>query len=130
MKKKIIYVCVLIINLIFGFIVGKFSSKKDMNELKYELKTAIDKMTDIEKQNEKFSTLVEEQEKIINSLKNENEISAKYIQSIKELNHSTKEKLDQLESSKESIYNSLNQLRENNKILLEHFNSTISVIGE
>ena len=104
MKKKIIYSCVVVVALIIGIIIGKFSSKKDVTELKYELKTAMDKMADIEKQNEKFSALVEEQEKIINSLKDENETSAKHIQSIKETNHSTKEKLEQLESSKESIH--------------------------
>ena len=130
MKKKIIYSCIVVVALIVGIIIGKFSSKKDVTELKYELKTAMDKMADIEKQNEKFSALVEEQEKIINSLKDENETSAKHIQSIKETNHSTKEKLEQLESSKESIHDSLNQLRENNKILLEHYQSTTSIMEE
>lgn len=130
MKKKIIYSCVVIIALIIGIIIGKFSSKKDVTELKYELKIANDKMIEIEKQNEKFTVLIEEQEKIINSLKNENEISAKYIQSIKEVNYSTKEKLEKLDSSKNSVHDSLNKLKENNKILLEHFNSTTSIMEE
>lgn len=130
MKKKIIYSCVVIMALIIGIIIGKFSSKKDVTELKYELKIANDKMIEIEKQNEKFTVLIEEQEKIINSLKNENEISAKYIQSIKEVNYSTKEKLEKLDSSKNSVHDSLNKLKENNKILLEHFNSTTSIMEE
>lgn len=130
MKKKIIYSCIVIIALIIGIIIGKFSSKKDVTELKYELKIVNDKMIEIEKQNEKFTVLIEEQEKIINSLKNENEISAKYIQSIKEVNYSTKEKLEKLDSSKNSVHDSLNKLKENNKILLEHFNSTTSIMEE
>lgn len=130
MKKKIIYSCVVIMALIIGIIIGKFSSKKDVTELKYELKIANNKMIEIEKQNEKFTVLIEEQEKIINSLKNENEISAKYIQSIKEVNYSTKEKLEKLDSSKNSVHDSLNKLKENNKILLEHFNSTTSIMEE
>ena len=130
MKKKIIYSCVVIMALIIGIIIGKFSSKKDVTELKYELKIANNKMIEIEKQNEKFTVLIEEQEKIINSLKNENEISAKYIQSIKEVNYSTNEKLEKLDSSKNSVHDSLNKLKENNKILLEHFNSTTSIMEE
>lgn len=130
MKKKIIYSCIVVVALIIGIIIGKFSSKKDVTELKYELKTATDKMLEVEKQNEKFTVLIEEQEKIINSLKNENEISTKYIQSIKDVNYSTKEKLEKLDSSKNSVHDSLNKLKENNKILLEHFNSTTSIMEE
>ena len=130
MKKKIIYISIFIISILLAFLFGKFSSKKDTSQLQNDLKTATDKLTNIEKRNEELIQLTEKQENIINNLEVENQNSTKNIQSIKEINLLTAEKLNKLESSAESAINSLNKLKENNQILREYYNSITSVVEE
>jgi DNA repair exonuclease SbcCD ATPase subunit len=130
MKKKIIYISIFIISILLAFLFGKLSSKKDTSQLQNDLKTATDKLTDIEKRNEELIQLTEKQESIINNLEVENQNSTKNIQSIKEINSSTAEKLNKFESSAESTINSLNKLKENNQILREYYNSITSVVEE
>ena len=130
MKKKIIYISIFIISILLAFLFGKLSSKKDTSQLQNDLKTATDKLTDIEKRNEELIQLTEKQESIINNLEIENQNSTKNIQSIKEINSSTAEKLNKFESSAESTINSLNKLKENNQILREYYNSITSVVEE
>ena len=130
MKKKIIYISIFIISILLAFLFGKLSFKKDTSQLQNDLKTATDKLTDIEKRNKELIQLTEKQESIINNLEIENQNSAKNIQSIKEINSLTAEKLNKLESSAESAINSLNKLKENNQILREYYNSIISIMEE
>lgn len=130
MKKKIIYISIFIISILFAFLFGKFSSKKDVSQLQNDLKTATDKLTEMEKRNEELIRLTDKQELIINNLDVENKNSAKHIELIKEINSSTKKKLNELESSSDSAMTSLNKLKENNKILKEYFNSIVSVTEE
>ena len=130
MKKKIIYISIFIISILLAFLFGKLSSKKDTSQLQNDLKTATDKLIDIEKRNEELTQLTEKQESIINNLEVENQNSAKNIQSIKEINSSTAEKLNKFESSAESTINSLNKLKENNQILREYYNSITSIVEE
>lgn len=130
MKNKIIYISIFIISILLAFLFGKLGSKKDTSQLQNDLKTATDKLTDIEKRNEELTQLTEKQESIINNLEIENQNSTKNIQSIKEINSSTAEKLNKLESSAESAINSLNKLKENNQILREYYNSIISIMEE
>ena len=113
--------------MILAFLFGRFSSKKNISQLQNDLKTTNDKLTNIEKRNEKLIQLNEEQKIIINELDLENQNSAKCIESIKKINSSTKEKLNNIESSNNSAMNSINKLKENNKILREYFNSVSSI---
>ena len=128
MKNKIIYISITFI--IISFFVGKFDSKKDISQLQNDLKIANDKLSDVEKRNEKLIQLNEEQKVIINELSLENQNSTKHIESIKEISSSTKEKLNNLESSADSAMSSINKLKENNKILKEYFNSILCVMEE
>lgn len=128
MKKKIIYISMTFI--IISFFVGKFDSKKDISQLQNDLKITNDKLSDVEKRNEKLIQLNEEQKVIINELSLENQNSTKHIESIKEISSSTKEKLNNLESSVDSATSSINKLKENNKILKEYFNSILCVMEE
>lgn len=130
MKNKIIYICISIIFIIISFFVGKFDSKKDISQLQNDLKITNDKLSDVEKRNEKLIQLNEEQKVIINELGLENQNSTKHIESIKEISSSTKEKLNNLESSVDSATSSINKLKENNKILKEYFNSILCVMEE
>lgn len=117
MKNKIIYICISMTFIIISFFVGKFDSKKDISQLQNDLKITNDKLSDVEKRNEKLIQLNEEQKVIINELGLENQNSTKHIESIKEISSSTKEKLNNLESSVDSAMSSINKLKENNKIL-------------
>ncbi len=130
MKKKIIYICISMTFIIISFFVGKFDSKKDISQLQNDLKITNDKLSDVEKRNEKLIQLNEEQKVIINELGLENQNSTKHIESIKEISSSTKEKLNNLESSADSATSSINKLKENNKILKEYFNSILCVMEE
>ena len=130
MKNKIIYICISITFIIISFFVGKFDSKKDISQLQNDLKITNDKLSDVEKRNEKLIQLNEEQKVIINELGLENQNSTKHIESIKEISSSTKEKLNNLESSADSAMSSINKLKENNKILKEYFNSILCVMEE
>lgn len=130
MKKKIIYICISMTFIIISFFVGKFDSKKDISQLQNDLKITNDKLSDVEKRNEKLIQLNEEQKVIINELGLENQNSTKHIESIKEISSSTKEKLNNLESSVDSATSSINKLKENNKILKEYFNSILCVMEE
>lgn len=130
MKNKIIYICISITFIIISFFVGKFDSKKDISQLQNDLKITNDKLSDVEKRNEKLIQLNEEQKVIINELSLENQNSTKHIESIKEISSSTKEKLNNLESSADSAMSSINKLKENNKILKEYFNSILCVMEE
>lgn len=130
MKKKIIYICILITFIIIRFFVGKFGSKKDISQLQNDLKIANDKLSNVEQRNEELIQLNEEQKVIINELSLENQNSTKHIESIKEISSSTKEKLNNLESSVDSATSSINKLKENNKILKEYFNSILCVMEE
>lgn len=130
MKKKIIYICISMTFIIISFFVGKFDSKKDISQLQNDLKITNDKLSDVEKRNEKLIQLNEEQKVIINELGLENQNSTKHIESIKEISSSTKEKLNNLESSADSAMSSINKLKENNKILKEYFNSILCVMEE
>ena len=130
MKKKIIYICILITFIIISFFVGKFGSKKDISQLQNDLKIANDKLSNVEKRNEELIQLNEEQKIIINELSLENQNSTKHIESIKEISSSTKEKLNNLESSVGSTMSSINKLKENNKILKDYFNSVLCVMEE
>ena len=130
MKKKIIYICISMTFIIISFFVGKFDSKKDISQLQNDLKITNDKLSDVEKRNEKLIQLNEEQKVIINELSLENQNSTKHIESIKEISSSTKEKLNNLESSADSAMSSINKLKENNKILKEYFNSILCIMEE
>lgn len=130
MKKKIIYICISMTFIIISFFVGKFDSKKDISQLQNDLKITNDKLSDVEKRNEKLIQLNEEQKVIINELGLENQNSTKHIESIKEISSSTKEKLNNLESSADSAMSSINKLKENNKILKEYFNSILCIMEE
>ena len=130
MKKKIIYTYISMTFIIISFFVGKFDSKKDISQLQNDLKITNDKLSDVEKRNEKLIQLNEEQKVIINELSLENQNSTKHIESIKEISSSTKEKLNNLESSVDSATSSINKLKENNKILKEYFNSILCVMEE
>lgn len=130
MKKKIIYICISMMFIIISFFVGKFDSKKDISQLQNDLKITNDKLSDVEKRNEKLIQLNEEQKVIINELGLENQNSTKHIESIKEISSSTKEKLNSLESSVDSATSSINKLKENNKILKEYFNSILCIMEE
>ena len=130
MKKKIIYICISMTFIIISFFVGKFDSKKDISQLQNDLKITNDKLSDVEKRNEKLIQLNEEQKVIINELGLENQNSTKHIESIKEISSSTKEKLNNLESSADSAMSSINKLKENNKILKDYFNSVLCVMEE
>lgn len=130
MKNKIIYICISITFIIISFFVGKFDSKKDISQLQNDLKITNDKLSEVEKRNEKLIQLNEEQKVIINELGLENQNSTKHIESIKEISLSTKEKLSNLESSADSAMSSINKLKENNKILKEYFNSILCVMEE
>ena len=130
MKNKIIYIYISITFIIISFFVGKFDSKKDISQLQNDLKITNDKLSDVEKRNEKLIQLNEEQKVIINELGLENQNSIKHIESIKEISSSTKEKLNNLESSVDSATSSINKLKENNKILKEYFNSILCVMEE
>ena len=130
MKKKIIYIYISMTFIIISLFVGKFDSKKDISQLKNDLKITNDKLSDVEKRNEKLIQLNEEQKVIINELSLENQNSTKHIESIKEISSSTKEKLNNLESSVDSATSSINKLKENNKILKEYFNSILCVMEE
>ena len=130
MKNKIIYICISITFIIISFFVGKFDSKKDISQLQNDLKITNDKLSEVEKRNEKLIQLNEEQKVIINELSLENQNSTKHIESIKEISSSTKEKLNNLESSADSAMSSINKLKENNKILKEYFNSILCVMEE
>lgn len=130
MKKKIIYICISMTFIIISFFVGKFDSKKDISQLQNDLKITNDKLSDVEKRNEKLIQLNEEQKVIINELGLENQNSTKHIESIKEISSSTKEKLNNLESSVDSATSSINKLKENNKILKEYFNSILCIMEE
>ena len=130
MKNKIIYIYISITFIIISFFVGKFDSKKDISQLQNDLKITNDKLSDVEKRNEKLIQLNEEQKVIINELSLENQNSIKHIESIKEISSSTKEKLNNLESSVDSATSSINKLKENNKILKEYFNSILCVMEE
>ena len=130
MKNKIIYICISITFIIISFFVGKFDSKKDISQLQNDLKITNDKLSDVEKRNEKLIQLNEEQKVIINELGLENQNSTKHIESIKEISSSTKEKINNLESSVDSAMSSINKLKENNKILKEYFNSILCVMEE
>ena len=130
MKNKIIYICISITFIIISFFVGKFDSKKDISQLQNDLKITNDKLSDVEKRNEKLIQLNEGQKVIINELSLENQNSTKHIESIKEISSSTKEKLNNLESSVDSTMSSINKLKENNKILKEYFNSILCVMEE
>lgn len=130
MKKKIIYIYISMTFIIISFFVGKFDSKKDISQLQNDLKITNDKLSDVEKRNEKLIQLNEEQKVIINELSLENQNSTKHIESIKEISSSTKEKLNNLESSVDSATSSINKLKENNKILKEYFNSILCVMEE
>lgn len=130
MKKKIIYICISMTFIIISFFVGKFDSKKDISQLQNDLKITNDKLSDVEKRNEKLIQLNEEQKVIINELSLENQNSTKHIESIKEISSSTKEKLNNLESSADSAMSSINKLKENNKILKDYFNSVLCVMEE
>ena len=130
MKNKIIYICISITFIIISFFVGKFDSKKDISQLQNDLKITNDKLSEVEKRNEKLIQLNEEQKVIINELGLENQNSTKHIESIKEISSSTKEKLNNLELSADSAMSSINKLKENNKILKEYFNSILCVMEE
>ena len=130
MKNKIIYICISITFIIISFFVGKFDSKKDISQLQNDLKITNDKLSEVEKRNEKLIQLNEGQKVIINELSLENQNSTKHIKSIKEISSSTKEKLNNLESSVDSTMSSINKLKENNKILKEYFNSVLCVMEE
>ena len=130
MKNKIIYICISITFIIISFFVGKFDSKKDISQLQNDLKITNDKLSEVEKRNEKLIQLNEEQKVIINELSLENQNSTKHIESIKEISSSTKEKINNLESSADSAMSSINKLKENNKILKEYFNSVTSIMEE
>ena len=130
MKNKIIYICISITFIIISFFVGKFDSKKDISQLQNDLKITNDKLSEVEKRNEKLIQLNEEQKVIINELSLENQNSTKHIESIKEISSSTKEKLNNLKSSADSAMSSINKLKENNKILKEYFNSVTSIMEE
>ena len=130
MKNKIIYICISITFIIISFFVGKFDSKKDISQLQNDLKITNDKLSEVEKRNEKLIQLNEGQKVIINELSLENQNSTKHIESIKEISSSTKEKLNNLESSVDSTMSSINKLKENNKILKEYFNSILCVMEE
>lgn len=130
MKNKIIYICISITFIIISFFVGKFDSKKDISQLQNDLKITNDKLSEVEKRNEKLIQLNEEQKVIINELSLENQNSTKHIESIKEISSSTKEKLNNLESSADSAMSSINKLKENNKILKEYFNSILCIMEE
>ena len=95
-----------------------------------DLKITNDKLSEVEKRNEKLIQLNEGQKVIINELSLENQNSTKHIESIKEISSSTKEKLNNLKSSADSAMSSINKLKENNKILKEYFNSILCVMEE
>ena len=87
-------------------------------------------MNKIQERNEELTKLVEKQDIIIENLETINESSTSHMQAIKEINLSTAEKLNDLESSANSTMSSITKLRENNKILREHFNSVLSITKE
>ena len=130
MKKLVLFIISFILN--FNLIANSLSydSKKDISQLQNDLKITNDKLSDVEKRNEKLIQLNEEQKVIINELSLENKNSTKHIESIKEISSSTKEKLNNLESSVDSATSSINKLKENNKILKEYFNSILCVMEE
>lgn len=127
MKKKIIYISIFIISILLAFLFGKLSSKKDTSQLQNDLKTTTDKMNKIQERNKELTELVEKQDTIIENLETINKSSTSHMRAIKEINSSTAEKLNNLESSANSAMSSITKLRENNKILREHFNSILSV---
>lgn len=127
MKNKIIYIIVLLIVGVVSFFLGV---GKTNLELQNDVKTTTDKMNKIQERNEELTKLVEKQDIIIENLETINESSASHMQAIKEINSSTAEKLNNLESSANSAMNSITKLRENNKILREHFNSVLSIMEE
>ena len=130
MKKKIIYIIVLLIVGVVSFFLGKHDFKKTNLELQNDAKTTIDKMNKIQERNKELTKVVEKQNIIIENLETINESSTSHMQAIKEINSSTAEKLNNLESSANSTMSSITKLRENNKILREHFNSILSITKE
>ena len=130
MKKKIIYISIFITSILLAFLFGKLSSKKDTSQLQNDLKTTTDKMNKIQERNKELTELVEKQDTIIENLETINKSSTLHMRAIKEINSSTAEKLNNLESSANSAMSSITKLRENNKILREHFNSILSVTKE
>ena len=130
MKNKIIYIIVLLIVGVVSFFLGKHDGKKTNLELQNDVKTTTDKMNKIQERNEKLTKLVEKQDIIIENLEAINESSTSHMQAIKEINSSTAEKLNNLESSANSAMSSTTKLRENNKILREHFNLVLSITEE
>ena len=127
MKKKIIYIIILLIVGVVSFFLGKHDARKTNLELQNNVKTTTDKMNEIQERNEELIKQVETQDFIIENLKTINESSTSHIQAIKEINSSTAEKLNDLESSANSTMSSITKLRENNKILREHFNSVLYI---
>lgn len=130
MKKKIIHIIVLLIVGVVSFFLGNHDVRKTNLELQNDLKTTTDKMNKIQKRNEELTELVEKQDTIIENLETINKSSTSHIRAIKKINSSTAEKLNNLESSANSTMSSITKLRENNKILREHFNSVLSITKE
>ena len=130
MKKKIIYIIVLLIVSVISFFLGKHAVKKTNLELQKDVKTTTDKMNEIQERNEELIKLVEKQNTIIENFETINRSSTLHIMAIKEINSSTTEKLNDLESSANSTMSSITKLRENNKILREYFNSVLSITEE
>ena len=130
MKKKIIYISIVIVSMLFSFFLEKYLSSRTNKELENDLKIATDKLANVEKRNEELVQLSEQQKTIIETLEIENQNSTENIRVIKEINISTAEKLNDLESSANSTMSSLNKLKENNQILREYFNSILSVTEE
>ena len=130
MKTKIIYIIVLLIVGVTSFFLGKHDVEKTNLEIQNDVKTTTDKMNKIQERNEELTKLVEKQDAIIENLEIINESSTSHMQAIKDINSSTAEKLNNLESSSNSAMSSITKLRENNKILREHFNSVLFITEE
>jgi hypothetical protein len=65
MKKKIIYIIILLIVGVVSFFLGKYDTKKTNLELQNDVKITTDKMNKIQERNEELTKLIEKQDIIL-----------------------------------------------------------------
>lgn len=126
--KKIIFITICILaSFILGYCFNLMTDKNNSIKLEEDLHKAQSKIFDIEKTNDKLLQLNNEQQKIINKLKVENEMIIFDLNNIKSITNEIKIKLEQVTLSINSSTSIIKQLKENQKIFQDYIMSVSEI---
>lgn len=132
-KTFLILLFIYLISLIFIFFVGRSSKNTSSDyiiKLENDLTDAQMLIKTIEKRNEELINLNENQEKINQELKIENEKMSDDLQNIKEITISTQDKLGELENISNETLSTIQKLKNNNDLFREYIKNVSNVIKE